>query len=75
MYGPTTPEQRKQYHNMTQAEIIRSLPDGILNRYAKRGAPNAVMEQAYRHNLIEAWNAHPDELSDFERAILVEGGL
>jgi len=67
--------QNRQYYNMTEAEILRSLSDNDINKFARRGAPNAILEQAHRLNLREAWNAHNDELSDFERTILVEGGI
>ena len=62
----------KKYYNMTEAEILRSLPDHDINRFAKRGAPNAIMEQAYRETLTEAWSHSCDWISDFEATIRAE---
>jgi hypothetical protein len=70
---PSKPN-RKLY-NMTPAEILRSMSDTELDRNARKGAPLAVMEQAYRHNLREAWNDNNTQRSDFERTVMVEGGL
>lgn len=68
MYG----KPNRQYYNMTEAEILRSLSDNDVNKFARRGAPNAIMEQAYRHNLRDAWEHSCDGLSDFEAAIRIE---
>lgn len=65
----------RQYYNMTPAEILRSMSDVELDRNARKGAPLAVMEQAYRHSLREAWNDNNTQRSDFERTVMVEGGL
>ena len=70
---PSKPN-RKLY-NMTPAEILRSMSDAELDRNARKGAPLAIMEQAHRHSLREAWNDNNTHRSDFERTVMVEGGL
>jgi hypothetical protein len=67
--------RRELYKGMTAAEIIRHMPDVELDRNARRGAPMAIFEQAYRHNMQEAWNTNNTERSDFERTVMVEGGI
>jgi len=64
--------QPTKYYNMTEAEILRTLPDNDINKFARRGAPNAIMEQAYRNSLQEAWTHSADWISDFEAAIRIE---
>ena len=73
--GEIRAARRKQYYNMTSAEIVRSLTDSEVNRYARRGARDAILEQSYRQNIRDAWDEGNDELSDFERQIMVEGGI
>jgi len=62
----------RKYYNMSEAELLRTLPDKDINKFARRGAPNAIMEQAYRRSLAEAWLHSADWISDFEAALRIE---
>ena len=67
-------ERRMRYQGMTPAEIVRGMSDGELARNARKGAPMAIYEQAYRLNAAEIYE-HADELSEFESSILIEAEI
>lgn len=71
MYG----KPNRQLYNLSEAEILRSLSDSDIARFANRGAPLAILEQAYRHNLHDAWQDHNTERSDFERTCMAESEM
>lgn len=67
--------KRTSYKGMTQADIVRSLSDIEINKFAKRGAPNAIMEQAYRVQLRTSLDEHNTERSEFERTCMIEAEM
>ena len=65
-------ENRAKYRNMTAAETIRNMSDAELDRNARKGGRDAILEQAYRHSLQGRSMIHEPiipELDEFEAAI------
>lgn len=70
--GARRAASRRRFQGMTQAEILRSLSDNEINKYAKRGAQGAIMEQAYRINFLQSLTESNDTCSEFERCCMIE---